>query len=67
MIKVQTTSKEIYVVALPEGGGAWLPSEKFYTNRDLAKRIVDERRSQGEKVQLFALFEYIEEKTCNAS
>ena len=61
MIQTKTTHREIYVVALSEYGGAWLPSARYYTNLILAKSIVDERRATGEKCQLFTLFEYVEQ------
>ena len=56
--KVKTTHKPIYVVGLPEFGGCWLPSDRFYTDYDLAYQIVQSERARGLKTQLFTLFGY---------
>ena len=61
-MRTKTTHREIYVVALSELGGAWLFDARYYTDYALAKQLVDECRVKGDKVQLFTLFEYIEDK-----
>ena len=60
-MRIKTTHREIYVVALSELGGAWLFDARYYTDYALAKQLVDERRATGEAVQLFTLFEYVED------
>ena len=62
MLKLKRTHNEIYVVGLPSYGGCFLPSARYFSSYETAINFATEERAAKNPVQMFTLFEYVEDK-----